>query len=128
MDKSKILDFWESEENRDSFSGVRKWWESRRKKYNLVVGLTVFIMFLIEFGMTKHSSNYWSAYLADVAMCIILANIGYTSSWMIVEPFYKGVTDTFLTEKTANTLFKLGLICSVILVVITGIYSIIYFR
>ena len=127
MDKSKILDFWESEEPRDSFSGVRKWWELRRKKYNLVIGSTIFIMFLLEFTLTKHGSNYWSAYWADVAMCIIFANMGYTLSWLS-EYVYKGITDTFITEKTANTLFKLGLICSIILVVIIGIYSITYFR
>lgn len=127
MDKSKILDFWESEEKRDSFSGVRKWWEKRRKKYNLVIGLTVFILFLMEYTLTTHGSNYWEAYWADVAMCIILANIGYTLGWLS-EYVYKGVTDTFLTEKTANTLLKLGLIFSVIIVVIIGIYSITYFR
>jgi hypothetical protein len=126
MDKSKILDFWESEENRDSFSGVRKWWESRRKKYNLVIGSTIFILFVIEYGLSKHNSNYWSAYWADVAICLILANIGYTLSWLL-ELVYKGYTTTFLSEKAANTLFKLGLISSIIIVVITGIYSIFYF-
>jgi hypothetical protein len=126
MDKSKILDFQESEEQRDSFSGVRKWWESRRKKYNLLVFLTIFVLFLIEYGLTKHDSNYWSAYWADVAVCLILANIGYTLSWLL-ELVYNGYNNTFLPEKTANILFKLGSIFSIIIVVITGIYSIFYF-
>lgn len=126
MDKSKILDFQEPEEQRDSFSGVRKWWESRRKKYNLLIGSTIFILFVIEYGLSKHNSNYWSAYLADVVVCLILANMGYTLSWLL-ELVYKGYTNTFLPEKMANMLFKLGSIFSIIIVVITGIYSIFYF-
>jgi hypothetical protein len=127
MDKSKILDFEEPEEQRNSFGDIRKWWEARRKKYNIVVVLTVFAMFLIEYGLTKHNDAYWIQYLGDVIYCIILANIAYTFGW-VSEQVYKGLTNKVLSTKMADTLFKLGLVFSITTVVITGIYSIVVYK
>jgi hypothetical protein len=101
MEESKLLDFWHPEESRDSFEGMQNWWKQRRKKYNIILLFTIFVMFLLEYNLTTHRRAYWVFYFKDVIFCVIFANFGYTFGW-ILESIYKNLTDDFLTPKAAN--------------------------
>jgi hypothetical protein len=127
MEESKLLDFWPSKESRDSFEGMQNWWKQRRKTYNITLLFTIFVMFLLEYNLTTHRRAYWVFYLKDVILCVIFANFGYTFGW-IIESIYKNLTDKFFTPKTADMFYKTGALFSVIIVILTGIYSILVYR
>lgn len=102
------------------------WWEKKRITYNIIVLISIWVVYLIESSLSNNSQYYWAGYFHDVFMCLILANLSYCVGWFF-ELVYYNYYDSFLTERESKSLFKLGLAFSVLCVFTLGLMSIIIF-
>ena len=98
------------------------WWESRRLRFNLWVGVTGFVtwwLVLIAGGASVKPGVDFEEPLAMTLGPIayaILANVFYTSGWILDV-----VTSA---DGPRKTLFKIGLIFSVVLTALPGLWAV----
>ena len=115
---------WPSEQG---FSGTRKeiigWWEARRFRFNLYVGMVGAVTWLLVLVAGSAAVKPGVDFEEPVAMLIgpfiygLLANICYTFGWIVDTVSYHGTPRT--------RLYKAGIIFSVILTVLSGIWSVV---
>jgi hypothetical protein len=98
------------------------WWESRRLHFNLWIGVTGFVtwwLVLIAGGASVKPGVDFEEPLAMILGPIanaILANVFYTSGWILDV-----VTSA---DGPRKTLFKIGLIFSVVLTALPGLWAV----
>jgi hypothetical protein len=102
---------------------IIRWWEQRRVRYNLIVGCTgmisVFLVTIIGAVVVKPGEDFVepTALFFGPVVYAIAANVCYTAGWLFDITFYD--------SSARQRLFKTGLIFSVVLTSIPGIWSVI---
>jgi hypothetical protein len=103
------------EEDKNSFKAAFVWWEKRRWRYNLIVGITGLLM-LLGYGVEKlHIGSVISIIIVGVAAngCYCL---GYLSEFFLKYYFH---FPTDFSDRR-STIFWIGTILSVFVLVIFG--------
>jgi hypothetical protein len=99
------------------------WWESRRIRYNLLVGLTgvISLLLVVVFGsMAAKQGDDFEEPMGLIVFPIVfgvIANLCYTSGWNTDLAFYRGTP--------RYKLFRVGLIFSIVLASLPGIWAVI---
>src|SRR5882672_7604024 len=98
---------------------IIRWWEGRRLRYNLYVGLVGFVTWWLVLIAGSAAVKPGEDFEEPIMMFIgpvfygIMANICYTSGWIIDVAAYRG--------GPRKKLFKLGFIFSLVLTALPGI-------
>ena len=104
-------------------SEIIRWWETRRIDYNAYVGLVGFISWCaVLFGgdaVVTPGEDFVEplAMLAGPVLFVCLSNICYTFGWLLDISLYRG--------GPRRALFKTGLILSIILAALPGLWTIV---
>lgn len=98
------------------------WWESRRLRFNMCVGmmgiLTLALMITAGSAAVESGIDFEEplGYFLFPILLAIMANLCYTSGWIIDLVFYSGEPRYFL--------FKNGLLISCIITLLPGIWAV----
>jgi hypothetical protein len=115
---------WPSEQG---FSNTRKeiiaWWEARRFRFNLYVGIVGAVTWLLVFIAGSAAVKTGVDFEEPIAMLIgpfiygFLANVCYTFGWIVDTVSYRGMPRT--------RLYKAGIIFSAILTALPGVWAVV---
>jgi len=100
-----------------------KWWEARRFGYNLWVGSVGVITWLLVLIVGSMAVKPGEDFEEPIAMIIgpviygVMANVCFTFGWVLDTALYRG--------RPRVALYKTGLIFSVILTALPGIWAIV---
>ena len=100
-----------------------KWWEARRLRFNLSIGLVGVISLLLVIFVgslaVKSGEDFEEPFMMIIGPIIygIVANLCYSLGWIADTVFYRGHPRTFL--------YKAGSIFSLILTALPGIWAVI---
>jgi hypothetical protein len=106
-----------------SRSDLIRWWEARRLRYNLVVGAVGIVTWLLVLCVgslaVKPGEDFEEPFMMIIGPIIygILANICFSLGWIADTTFYRGRPRTFL--------YRTGLIFSMILTALPGMWAVI---
>lgn len=98
------------------------WWEERRIRYNLMVGLVGFVTWWLVLIAGSAAVKPGEDFEEPLMMIIgpvfycIMANLCYTFGWIFDTVFYRG--------SPRKALFKAGLIFSLVLTSLPGIWAV----
>ena len=104
------------EEDKSSFEAAFKWWEKRRLRYNIIVGLPGLLILLVDYKLNAfHPSTIISAIIIGV-----IANgcycLGYLMEYFL--KYYFGSTIDFPGKR--NTVFWIGVAISIFVLLLLG--------
>jgi hypothetical protein len=116
-----ILDKPENSKDLNLIDVVKRW-ESKRLKYNVIMGLVDIVIIFIE--LLTSSSYFRIEYIFEAILFGILANIAFCVVYL-VELISKFNNKSFLKERAAKSLYYAGLLFSIFVTVIIGILVII---
>jgi hypothetical protein len=101
---------------------IIRWWEERRTRYNVMVGLVGFVTWWLVLiagsAAVKPGVDFeepLAMIMGPVIYCI-MANLCYTLGWIFDTVFYRG--------SPRKALFKAGLIFSLVLTALPGIWAV----
>jgi hypothetical protein len=106
-----------------SRSDLIRWWEARRLRYNMMVGAvgiaTWFLVLCVGSLAVKPGVDFEEPIMMIIGPIIygMLANLCYSFGWIVDTGFYRGCPRT--------KLYKAGLIFSLVLTALPGIWAII---
>ena len=119
----KLLE-WPSEQERSSPRGeIIAWWEARRFRFNLYVGVVGVVTWLLVLVAGSAAVKPGIDFEEPMAMFFgplvygFLANICYTFGWIADTVFYRGIPRT--------RLYKAGVIFAVILTALPGVWAVV---
>jgi hypothetical protein len=102
---------------------ILKWWESRRLRYNLMVGAVGVVTWILVLGVgslaVKPGVDFEEPFMMIIGPPIygILANLCYSLGWIVDITFYRGNPRT--------SLYRTGLIFSLVLTALPGIWAVV---
>lgn len=115
---------WPSEQGlASSRRGIIAWWEARRFRFNLYVGVlgvaTWFLVLIAGSAAVKPGANFEEpiAMLVGPFIYGFLANICYSFGWVVDTVSYRGMPRT--------RLYMAGIIFSVVLTALPGIWAVV---
>jgi hypothetical protein len=100
-----------------------KWWEARRLNYNLLVGVVGVITWVLVLCVgslaVKPCVEFEEPFMMIIGLIIygIFANLCYSLGWVLDITIYRG--------RPRTVLYKAGLIFSLILTALPGIWAIV---
>ncbi len=119
----KLLD-WPSEQESLSTRGeIIAWWEVRRLRFNLFVGVVGAATWLLVLVAGSAAVKPGVDFEEPVAMIFgpfvygFFANICYTFGWVVDTVLYRGIPRT--------RLYKVGMIFSVVLTALPGVWAVV---
>lgn len=102
---------------------IIRWWESRRLRYDLLVGAVGMITWLLVLCVGSLAVRPGEDFEEPIMMIIgpfiygAMANLCYCLGWVVDTCFYRGTPRT--------SLFKVGLVFSMVLTALPGIWAIV---
>lgn len=114
----EILDYPVKEDEITDLGTAFKWWERKRGKYNLVVGLVGFLPLLFS-GAIFDRDGGWVALIICLIWAIV-ANIFYFSGWLMEAFAWKVLKSNYGFLHKRELVFNIGFALSIL---ITGFCS-----
>ncbi len=99
------------------------WWEARRLRFNLFVGLVGAVTWILVLTAGSAAVRPGEDFEEPIMMLIgpviygVLANVCYTLGWIVDTIFYRGTP--------RKQLFKAGLIFTVVLTALPGLWAVV---
>jgi len=119
----KILEWPRKEEFSSTRGAIIAWWEARRLRFNLYLGVVGGAAWLLVLVAGSAAVKPGVDFEEPVAMIfgpffyVILANVCYTFGWVVDVAFYRGTPRA--------QMYKVGLIFSVILTALPGVWALV---
>lgn len=106
-----------------SYREIIGWWEARRLRFNILVGLVGVVAWLLVATAGSAAVKPGVDFEEPLAMIFgpvfygLLANLCYTFGWLVDTAFYRGTPRTHL--------YKAGMIFSGILTALPGVWAVV---
>lgn len=103
---------------------IKRWWEARRLRYNVLVGLVGVASSIAFFSVLSLGiSEFWFHLETGLTIVFVpimyglMANLCFTFGWIVDTVAYRG--------SPRRWLFKAGLIFSIVLTALPGIWAVV---
>lgn len=107
-------------EHQLSNAEIRKWWEQRRGRYNLIVGACGLLPLIIGNSFFIDNSSFAGLAIVVCLLWAIMANICYTFGW-IVQIFSRNIfKNSFGFLQNNVLLYRLGLTLSILVTLVAS--------
>jgi hypothetical protein len=119
----KLLEWPSEQEFPSTREDVIAWWEARRFRFNLYVGVVGAATWLLVLIAGSAAAKPGVDFEEPVAMIFgpfvygLLANICYTFGWIVDTVFFR--------EMPRTRLYKVGMIFSVVLTALPGVWAVV---